>query len=113
MEQSACVESGSSPPTFPRPRPDRPGRGSGAAFGSDHSESLARKEVTEQVNANLRGQPLLLKAEEVALLLGLGRSKVYGMIASGELPVTRIGTAVRVPRAQLENWVDDHTAKAA
>lgn len=65
------------------------------------------------MNANLKAQPLLLKAEEVALLLGLGRSKVYEMMASGELPVVRIGAAVRVPRAQLEDWINHHTSKAA
>ena len=40
--------------------------------------------------------PLLLKADEVAKMLGLGRTKVYEMMASGKLPVVRIGTAVRV-----------------
>jgi excisionase family DNA binding protein len=57
--------------------------------------------------------PLLLRATEVARLLGLGRSKVYEMMTSGTLPVTRIGTAVRVPRAQLEDWINDHTSEAA
>jgi excisionase family DNA binding protein len=49
--------------------------------------------------------PLLLRATEVAHLLGLGRSKVYEMMQTGELPTVKIGTAVRVPRAALEQWV--------
>ena len=49
--------------------------------------------------------PLLLRPDEVAALIGLGRSKTYELIASGALPVVRIGRAVRVPRAQLEEWV--------
>ena len=57
--------------------------------------------------------PLLLKAEEIAKMLGLGRTKVYEMMASGELPVVRIGTAVRVPRQRLLDWIDENTHKAA
>jgi len=48
---------------------------------------------------------LLLRAREVAHLLGLGRSKVYEMMQTGELPTIRIGTAVRVPRSGLESWL--------
>jgi excisionase family DNA binding protein len=54
-------------------------------------------------------EPLLLRAGEVAKLLGLGRSTVFAMLAAGELPVVRIGRSVRVPRAALERWVDERT----
>ena len=57
--------------------------------------------------------PLLLKAGEAAKLLGLGRSKVFAMLAVGELPVIRIGRSVRVPRAALEDWIDEHTQHAS
>jgi excisionase family DNA binding protein len=50
--------------------------------------------------------PLLLKAEEAARLLGLGRSTVFGMLASGELPAVRYGRAVRVRRSDLEAWIE-------
>jgi excisionase family DNA binding protein len=53
--------------------------------------------------------PLLLRAAEVAKLLGLGRSTVFALLAAGELPVVRIGRSVRVPRAALERWVDERT----
>ncbi len=54
-------------------------------------------------------EPLLLKAPEVAKLLGLGRSKVFAMVAAGELPVIRIGRSVRIPRQALERWIRDQT----
>jgi len=54
-------------------------------------------------------EPLLLKAGDVAKLLGLGRSKVFAMLAVRELPVIRIGRSVRVPRAALEDWIAEHT----
>jgi excisionase family DNA binding protein len=58
-------------------------------------------------------EPLLLKAGDVAKLLGLGRSKVFAMLAVGELPVIRIGRSVRVPRAALEGWIVEHTQHAS
>lgn len=51
-------------------------------------------------------QSLLLRIPEVAAELRLARSSVYELIQAGELPVVRIGRAVRVPRAGLENWVE-------
>jgi excisionase family DNA binding protein len=58
-------------------------------------------------------EPLLLKAADVAKLLGLGQSKVFAMLAAGELPVVRMGRSVRVPRAALERWVVEHTLNAS
>ena len=57
--------------------------------------------------------PLLLRADEAARLLGLGRSKVFEMLASGELPAVRIGRAVRIARADLERWVEERRGDAA
>jgi excisionase family DNA binding protein len=57
--------------------------------------------------------PLLLKAKEVAKILGIGRTKVYEMMAAGELPVVHIGTAVRVPRQRLLDWIEENTQEAA
>jgi excisionase family DNA binding protein len=59
------------------------------------------------------GTSLLLHAKEVAKLLGLSRSKVYEMLAARELPMVKIGTAVRVPRAALLAWIERRTAQAA
>ena len=58
-------------------------------------------------------EPLLLKAGDVAKLLGVGRSKVFAMLAVGELPVIQIGRSVRVPRAALEDWIAEHTQHAS
>ena len=47
----------------------------------------------------------LLRAEEVAKALRIGRTKAYEMMARGDLPVVRLGRCVRVPRKSLEDWV--------
>jgi len=51
---------------------------------------------------------LLLKPEEVAQVLGTGRSKVYELLASGDLPSIRLGGArgaIRVPLDKLTEWI--------
>ena len=55
---------------------------------------------------------LLLTADETAKLIKMGRSKVYELIASGELPVVRIGTAVRVVAEGLREWVREKSGQA-
>ncbi len=52
---------------------------------------------------------LLLRTEDVARVLKIGRTKVVAMIGSGELPVVRIGRSVRVPRGALERWITART----
>ena len=48
---------------------------------------------------------LALTADETGQTLGIGRTKTYQLIASGELPSIRIGTSVRVPVAALRTWI--------
>ena len=54
-------------------------------------------------------EKLLLKAVEVAEVLGIGRSKAYELIASGALPSIKIGASVRVPADALRGWVAKQT----
>ncbi len=51
-------------------------------------------------------EPLLLNSREVARLLCIGRTKAFQLMASGELPVVRIGRCVRVSRAAVGEWID-------
>lgn len=52
-------------------------------------------------------EKLLLRAEEAAELLGVGRTKVYELIGRGEMPVVRIGRCLRIPRRTLDQWIND------
>ena len=58
-------------------------------------------------------EQLLLRAEDVQKALGLGRSKIYEMMASGELPTVRLGRSVRVPAQALTEWVSIRTQAIA
>ena len=54
---------------------------------------------------------LLLRPVEAAEAIGIGRSKVYELLASGELPSIRIGGSVRVPVAALQAWIERQLAE--
>lgn len=50
---------------------------------------------------------ILLKPLEAAVLLGIGRTRIYEMLACSEIPSIRIGRSVRVPVSALQRWVDE------
>lgn len=82
----------------------RPGgvRGAGAV--------PAPRPGSEPIRGQQPAAPLLLKPVHVAELLGISRSKVFALLSTGELPVVRLGRVVRVPRSELEDWVQARTA---
>ena len=58
-------------------------------------------------------EKILLKPMEVTQILGIGRSLVYEMLAIGELPSIRIGRCIRIPRNELEKWIEQNTHKSS
>jgi excisionase family DNA binding protein len=50
---------------------------------------------------------LFLTVEEVGRHLGVRRSRVYELAASGLLPVVRLGRRLRFPRRGLETLADE------
>jgi len=57
-------------------------------------------------------RPMLLTVKDVEAELQLGRTRTYELVRSGELPVVRIGRAVRIPRDALRRWVEAHASSA-
>lgn len=60
--------------------------------------------MTEQTTALLQRQGLL-KPEDAATYLGIGRSKVFELLADGRLASVRIGRSRRISVAALEDFV--------
>lgn len=52
---------------------------------------------------------MLLTVEEAAQLLGIGRTLAWRLVQERELPSVRLGRCVRVPRHELEVWIQEHT----
>lgn len=84
----------------------------GRAPARAEREGKSDRVVHRIADAELPEERWLLKADEVAVLLGLGRSKVFAMIWAHELPVVRLGRAVRVPRDRLIECIRERTAES-
>jgi excisionase family DNA binding protein len=56
---------------------------------------------------------LLFTVTEVADALGVGRSKVYELMADGSLYSVKLGRARRVPADAVRRFVDELTEPAA
>ena len=50
---------------------------------------------------------LLLRPAEAADVLGVGRSKVYELIAEGAIPTVKVGSRTRIPVDDLRAWIRD------
>jgi excisionase family DNA binding protein len=71
-----------------------------------HATCEKRPEVnTQPLGDIVEADRLLLKTAEVAAMMAVGRSKVYEMLQTGELPSVRMGRCIRVPRRALEKWI--------
>ncbi len=51
-------------------------------------------------------EKILLKPAEAAEVLAIGRTRIYEMLAAGQLPSIRIGRSIRVPVDALRQWVE-------
>ena len=56
-------------------------------------------------------EKLLLKPTEAAEVLGVGRPKVYELLAARVVPSVKLGGSVRVPADALRAWVERQVAK--
>lgn len=57
-------------------------------------------------------EKLLLRIEEAAEVLQLGRNRVYELAASGQIPSLRIGRTLRIPADALRAWIAEQTTGA-
>ncbi len=63
------------------------------------------------IQGNQPDRPFLLKVKQVEAIYGIPRSTLYEILAKQELPVVRLGRAVRIPREELEQWIDGHKSQ--
>lgn len=56
---------------------------------------------------------LLLYPTEVAQLLSISKSKLYGLLARGELESVQVGRCRRVPAKALQKYLDRLQSEAA
>lgn len=63
-------------------------------------------------NQTQQSPPLLITISEAAERTGFGRSMAY-KLANSVWPVVRVGKAIRIPVAQLEDWIRDNCSAGA
>jgi excisionase family DNA binding protein len=51
-------------------------------------------------------EPVSVRIREACRLTGIGRSKFYELVASGEIEVVKIGTMTLVPFKELRGFID-------
>ncbi len=47
-----------------------------------------------------------LTVKDLQQILNLSRSTAYALANSGELKVVRIGSVIRIPRTELDKWIN-------
>jgi excisionase family DNA binding protein len=58
-------------------------------------------------------EKLLLSAEDVAEALTISRTRVYEILAAGELFSVKLGKVRRIPRESLKEYIDKLREEAA
>jgi excisionase family DNA binding protein len=79
-----------------RSRPARSRPATREPFGNSRSSSQREGGMSEQ---------LLYRPEEVAKLLGIGRTRVFELMKTGELPSVKIGASRRITRQAVVAYV--------
>ena len=51
-------------------------------------------------------EPICVRVNDAARMIGIGRTKLYELIANGEVETVKIGKATRVTMASLHGLVD-------
>ena len=55
-------------------------------------------------------EPICVRVNDAARMIGIGRTKLYELISSCELETVKIGKATRVTTASLHRLVERHRA---
>ncbi len=59
------------------------------------------------IGDNVETEDRLLKIEDVMAILKVGRSSIYKLISSGELPGVKVGTSRRILLKDLNNYIEN------
>lgn len=51
-------------------------------------------------------EPICVKVNEAARMIGVGRTKLYELIAAGEVDVVKLGKSTRVTTSSLKSLVE-------
>ncbi len=55
-------------------------------------------------------EPICVRVNDAARMIGVGRTKLYELISGGELETIKFGKSTRIATASLHNLVERHRA---
>jgi excisionase family DNA binding protein len=58
-------------------------------------------------------EKLLYTVADIQEICSLGRTKVYELLRTHELPSIRVGRVLRIPAKSLEEWIEKQQKKEA
>ena len=65
--------------------------------------------MAEDLARNAASMPLAVRMPEACRLTGIGRSKLYELIAAGEIRIIKVGSITLIPLAGLEQFLEQRT----
>ena len=51
-------------------------------------------------------EPRTYTVEEIATILGIGRTSAYRIVKEGHFKILRVGSSIRVSRKSFDEWLD-------
>lgn len=81
-----------------------------AELGQQPGRTLPSVQYSVSATGTGGQRRLLLRPEEAAALLGIGRTTVYGLLRTGELHSVQIGTSRRIAADELVSYVERLTS---
>lgn len=74
-----------------------------------HAKAVRAVPATESLPTNALAK-LLLTPLEAAATLGIGRTTMFKLLLSGEIPSIKVGRMRRIPITALNEWVSNQIA---
>lgn len=62
--------------------------------------------MVEDLSNDALLRPLTVRVREACRLTGIGRSKLYELIAAGEIEIIKVGTITLIPTGSLDSFVE-------
>jgi len=66
--------------------------------------------MAEELARNAISTPLAVRVRDACRLTGIGRSKLYELIAAGEIRTIKVGSITLVPFAALQQFLERRSA---
>lgn len=63
--------------------------------------------TNDELCANIEQLPLVLRVDDLMLVLKIGRNAAYDLVRSGKIKALRIGNSYRIPRSELLRFLGE------